>query len=277
MQWLGRDTSGVLVYDQQPYVYYDVRPVKRIEIKQYEYRENGETFYSGTFTAVFRCYDPFGKLSISSYVDTCAPQLMDATGILRADMMPPVPVTTDVGFMLYNCGTEKAPLIIRLAGDVGDGLSIENETTGQVCKIIGLKADEIPAGAYLEINSETGQVWLVKGPDRELAFHYHDMGYLHAAPCTPFERSLMVTHTTGDRQITTDGGFTPEMVGQYIHLSGSWMEIRQVNDNHTAQLRNTATETGWTETPVATMNKLWLRGDGVNLSRFEVEYIPRVK
>lgn len=202
---------------------------------------------------------------------------MDSTGILKADMMPPAPAVTDTGFLLYNCGTEKAPLIIRLAGDVGDGLSIENETTGQVCKINGLKADEIPAGAYIEINSETGQVWLVKGPDRELAFYYHDMGYIHAAPYTPFERSLIVIHTAGSRQITSEGGFTPEMAGQYLYLSGAWMEIRQVNNDSTAQLRNIAPATGWTETPVVTMNKLWLRGDGVNLSRLEVEYIPRVK
>lgn len=73
MEWLHRNSSGVLVYDQRPHVYYDVRPAKRIEIKQYEYRENGETLYSGTFTATFRCYDPFGKLYTSAYTDTCTP------------------------------------------------------------------------------------------------------------------------------------------------------------------------------------------------------------
>lgn len=277
LRWLDRGTKGTLIYDDKPYVYYDVRPAKRIEIKQYTHRENGVLLYSGTFTVTFRCYDPFGKLFASSYDGDCKPELLSVTGILHTSMMPAPPNPSDTMFLAYNCGTEKAPLTIQLAGDVGDGLSIVNETTGQVCKIVGLKADEIPAGAYVEIDSGTGQVWLVKGLERELAFHYHDLGYLHLAPCTPFVRSLHVSYSASSRTVTTDGSFTPEMEGQYLYLAGSWMEIRQVTDAHKAELRNMMTSTGTANTPVVTMNKISLRGDGVALSRLEIEYIPRVR
>lgn len=37
-RWLHRDTKGPLVYDDRMYAYYDVRPVKRIEIKEYQHR-----------------------------------------------------------------------------------------------------------------------------------------------------------------------------------------------------------------------------------------------
>ena len=272
LQWLDRNTQGALTFDDRPYVYYDVRPAKRIEIRQYNHRTNGETLYSGTFTITFRCYDPFGKLYMPSFVSSASPAILAETGVLYTDMILPTPSPSDIGFLVYNAGTERAPLIIRLAGDVGvDGLSIENETTGQACKIIGLKEAEIPPGAYLEINSETGQVWLVNGIGRELAFHYHDMGYLHAAPCKPFVRSLTVMHTAGERLITSDSEFTPEMAGQYVFLSGAWMEIRAVNDVSHAQLRNVAVVSEITDTPVATMNKIWLRGDNVSLTRIEVE------
>lgn len=137
MRWLDRNTMGALIYDDKPYVYYDVRPVKRIEIKEYTHREKGELLYSGTFTATFRCYDPFGKLYASSYDVACEPELIATTGILPTTIMPPSPHVHDTMFLVYNCGTERAPLTIRLAGDVGEGLSIVNETTGQTCKITG--------------------------------------------------------------------------------------------------------------------------------------------
>lgn len=114
-----------------------MRPAKRIEVKEYTHRENGELLYSGTFTITFRCYDPFGKLFTNSFDIACEPELIVATGILPTTMMPPAPQLNDTAFLVYNCGTERSPLRIRLAGDVGDGLSIVNETTGQVCKING--------------------------------------------------------------------------------------------------------------------------------------------
>ena len=109
MRWLDRNTKGTLVYDEKPYVYYDVHPAKRIEIKEYTYRENGALLYSGTFTVTFRCYDPFGKLYVTSYAATCTPQLLAATGILPTSVMPDAPGTSDIGFLVYNCGTERAP------------------------------------------------------------------------------------------------------------------------------------------------------------------------
>lgn len=277
LRWLDRNTKGALIYDDKPYVYYEVRPAKRIEIKEYTHREKDVLLYSGTFTATFHCYDPFGKLFAASYDAAGEPGLIASTGILPTSMMPPAPNVNDTMLLAYNCGTERAPLVMRLAGDVGNGLSIVNETTGQTCRITGLKAGEIPAEAYIEIDSGTGQVWLVKGPERNLAFHYHDMGYIQLAPCTPFVRSLRVQYAASSRVVTSDGGFSSEMAGQYLFLNGSWTEIRQVDSESSAQLRNMMTIHGAEDTPVVTMNKISLRGEAVALSRLEIEYTPRIK
>lgn len=37
---------------------------------------------------------------------------------------------------LYNGGTEPASVAIELAGDVGEGITIANVTTGQICSFV---------------------------------------------------------------------------------------------------------------------------------------------
>lgn len=37
---------------------------------------------------------------------------------------------------LYNGGTEPAAVAIELAGDVGEGITIANVTTGQICSFV---------------------------------------------------------------------------------------------------------------------------------------------
>lgn len=264
------------MFDDKPFVYYDVRPVKRIEIRQYTHRVDGGERYSGTFTVTFRCYDPFAKLFRNSYTGVCSEAELIQTGILPEDMMPEEPSAEDRMLLVYNCGAQRANTRIQLAGDVGEGLTIDNITTGQQCKIVGLRAGEIPPGAYLEIDSETGQVWLVMGEERELAFHYHDLGYIQLAPCTPFVRNMMIRHEAGSKRIETDGVFMPHMAGQFIRLDNLWRKIHRVQDAHTAHLVLDAPTSGETDTPMVTMNEIWLRGDGVDLSRFQVVYIPQM-
>ncbi len=117
---------------------YRVRPVKAVEIRQYTYRAADGKQYSGTFTITFRCYDPFGMMLRSTYTGMPDREELATTGILPVGMMPPAPELTSQRFHLYNCGTERAHTRILLAGEVGDGLTIENATTGQVCRIAGL-------------------------------------------------------------------------------------------------------------------------------------------
>ena len=140
-----------------------------------------------------------------------------------------------------------------------------------------MKANESPPGAYIELDSFTGQVWLVEGEARELAFHYHDLGYLMLAPCTPLVRSIQVNCAEGDTMIESKGLFLPHMAGQFIYLHGIWRKIHRVIDAYTAHLTQPSTETGWADTPVVTMNEIWLRGEDITLTKLEIEYEPRVR
>lgn len=265
------------MFDERPHVYYEVRPSKRIEIKQYTHGGPGEKKYSGTFTVSFRAYDPFGKLFRNAHADDMRPLEKIETGMLYEGVLPPPPTLLDKRFLLYNCGTEKAHTVIRLAGDVGDGLTIENQTTGQKCEIKGLKAGDIPVGAYLEINSATGQVWLVKGEEKELAFYYHDFGYIQLAPCTPFIREVKVAHTAGSKKIVSAGLFLPHMVGQFLLIGGAWHQIHRIQDENTAHTTQNIAVTGSTSTPVVTMNEMVLAGGGIDLTRFEIAHCARIR
>lgn len=120
-----------------------------------------------------------------------------------------------------------------------------------------------------------GQTRIVFGDEVTMAFAMHDEGYLTLAPCTPFVRELEISHTEGSNIVTCAGGFVSHMKGQYLYFDG-WKAIREVTDASTAILSEAAAGTGTTRTPIVTMNEIEVQGDGLALTRFEVEYTPRI-
>ena len=109
-----------------------------------------------------------------------------------------------------------------------------------------------------------------------MLFRSHDEGYITIAPCTPFIRDLQVNYTSGSNIITSDGGFMPHMVGQFVYLGG-WKRIRLVSNANRAVISESMPDTGSADTPVVTMNEIEISGDGLDLTRFEIDYIPRVR
>ena len=191
-------------------------------------------------------------------------------------MMTDQPTPESRSLLLYNPGTEVAHTIIRMVGDVSSGLLIRNLTTGQRCKVIDLKADSLLEGQELELDSERGQTRKVIGDHIEMAFPFHDEGYITLAPCTPFVRSLRVNYTTGSNIITSDGGFRDYMAGQFVYLDG-WKRISLVYSENRAVISGSMAETGSVETPVVTMNEIEISGDSLALTKLEIEYTPRVR
>lgn len=259
-----------MIFDDRKHIAYRVHPTKRIQISLYSSDLPDGTRYSGTFTATFTCYDPFGRL-LKEELDAAPKEAeLYETGLLSAEMTPEAPSVDSSFFLLYNPGTEVGHSIIRLTGDVGeDGLLIRNLTTGQKCKVVNLKASSLLEGAYLELDSEKCQTSIVIGDESELAFPFHDEGYITLAPCLPFIRAIEVSHTAGSNTVTSDGVFAAHMEGQYLYIDG-WKCILQVTDGNNAILSAAVESTGTTQTPVVTMNEIEVTG-GAGLTRFEVE------
>lgn len=207
---------------------------------------------------------------------SCGARTLARTGLLPAAMMPTPPSVSSTSFLLYNPGTERAHTVIRIAGNVGDGMLIRNLTTGQRCKIINLTNESLLPGAHLELDSRMGQTRIVLGDSRELAFAMHDEGYIELAPCTPFERSIAISHREDSNVITSEGLFLPHMAGQFLYLDG-WKKIRQITDAHSAILSEKAASSGTTVAPIVTMNEIEISGENRTLTMLEADYTPRVR
>ena len=207
---------------------------------------------------------------------SCDARTLARTGLLSAAMKPAPPSVSSTSFLLYNPGTERAHTVFRIAGKVGDGMLIRNLTTGQRCKTVNLTEDSLLPGAYLELDSRMGQTRIALGDSRELAFAMHDEGYIELAPCTPFERSIAISHTEDSNIITSDGPFLPYMAGQFLYLDG-WKKIRQITDAHSAILSDKATRSGTTDVPIVTMNEIEISGENRTLTMLEADYTPRVR
>ena len=247
-----------------------MHPTKRIQISLYSSDLPEGTRYSGTFAATFTCYDPFGRLLKTTLDTDPSESELSETGMLSAEMMSDAPTEDGSFFLLYNPGTETGHTVFRIAGEVGnDGLLIRSLTTGQRCKVVNLKADSLLEGACRELDSEKCQTRIVLGEESELAFLFHDGGYITLAPCLPFVRTIKVSHTAGSNMVYSDRAFAPHMKGQYLFLD-SWKCIRQVTDANTIILSAPVERTGMTDTPVVTMNEIEITG-GEGLTRFEVE------
>ena len=109
-----------------------------------------------------------------------------------------------------------------------------------------------------------------------MAFAFHDEGYITLAPCTPFVRSFPITYTAGSNIVTSLDTFQPTMAGQFICMDG-WKRIQQINNEHTAVISASMSESGTAETPVVTMNEIEISGESIDLTAFEISYTPRVR
>ena len=207
---------------------------------------------------------------------SCDAQTLARTGLLPAAMTPTPPSASSTSFLLYNPGPERAHAVFRIAGNVGDGMLIRNLTIGQRCRIVNLTDESILPGAHLELDSRMGQSRIALGDSCELAFAMHDEGYIELAPCTPFERSITISHTEDSNIVTSEGLFLPHMAGQFLYLDG-WKKIRQITDVHSAILSDKAASSGTTAVSIVTMNEIEISGDNLALTMLEVDYTPRVR
>lgn len=269
-----------MIFDDRPYVAYEVWPTKTVTPTVYMSYGEIETLLNGKMKITFTAYNPFGRMLVDRYdgnVDFSG--AMADTGILNSTMMPAAPTVEDRSFLIYNCGTEPSAVTIRIAGDVDTdtGLTITNTANGTACKIIGLTSSAVPEGAWLEVDGEHGQVVTVIGEERRLAFEYHDLGYLQMDPCMPIARDVLVSYEAGSRILTNNiEAFADVEAGQYIYVDGKWRYIGRVLDAGRIELNSEMDITGVGIADIATMNLVTVEGTAT-LTKFEIEITPRTR
>ena len=195
-------------------------------------------------------------------------------GMVEKSMMPPEPTVSSRNFLVYNPGTIKGDLVIRIGGTAPQGLKIMNETTGETCSLLGLPT----SGDYLEIDSETGSIKSLPTLADEFAFEFHDYGYIRLAPSCPYNRNVTAAYEAGSNDVFFPAFNVDEsFIGRYIYIENEWRRIVGIRDEHTAIILTKANYSGSENTMIACLNNISIIGDDIELTKLEISYTSYVR
>ena len=274
--------SGMLIFKRRPWCYYyaTVTNVNTDDMKNY---------LNGLVVITMKAYYPFarglevnGHLFYNLRTDPYHDEIMLNTGLFDDDTLVPLTEFSDITFstnpypiLLYNPGTERAKVGIIISGHSGDnGIIIHNSTTNQETKFVAFNVD---GTNYIATDSISGKTIVKTDYGKELAFLYHDKGFIELEPSFPIVRDLYVTYNNNSVSAVNILYEEEEerewYIGKYIYLNG-WKKIVNVTDNHTIQVTGN-TGTGSRKTSVVLMNELYVTGSqGSYLSRLDFIYKP---
>ena len=250
--------SGRLVFQRRPWCWYNATVISIDD-------SNLMTYRSGTLKITMKAAYPFGRSDMETARDLVVERtdndyfkIIENTAFVeKAEMVPPTEyenVTSAIDVPLVNPGTVPAPVCICISGDVGEGVEITNQTTGQTCSIVGLtKENTTDVNKTLYIDSLNGKVVLSNGTTSELAFLYHDKGFIELEPSFPAIRHLFVKH--GGYTVSTAMQINDTVENKYIFIDGKWIKIiKQIDENHFT-LESSVSE-GTTNTMIMPINIL---------------------
>ena len=176
-KWLHRDTKGLLIFDDMPFVAWNVRPTKIVPGKKY----NDCGRYSGTFTLTLTAYDPFGYLTRKYNTPSDEDNALDYCDLIDQSEMPAAPTTSSTSFDVYNPGREVCGLTIRISGSTSNPVEFLNTTNKTRCIIQSLPTNNL----ILDIDSDTGVIttYTSSNPNnKNFGYAYHDRGFIKLEP-----------------------------------------------------------------------------------------------
>lgn len=193
--------------------------------------------------------------------------------IVKDEDMPSAPTVSSKTFYLYNCGTQNAYPIIRIAGTAPNGITFTNHTNGTECKFVQLPS----SGTSLEIDCGKGNVYLVDGSTKSLEYSYHDLGYLTLEPCGMIDNDVTITYTQNDNVITiSDRTYDESLVDKCVLINHVWYRIVSVSDSG-AIISGMPSSSGTVVTNIVNMNRIQISGEGYSLTDLQIEFVPRVQ
>lgn len=182
-QWVKRGTSGMLVFDDMPFVYWNVRPGK---IPAGNWCLDNNEKHSGTVTITFNAYEPFGYLMRKS---NSVPSHETDGGnnycsFIDTDDMPAAPTTSSTNIEIYNPGTEACGLTIDISGTTSNPIRFFNQANGTYCVFGSLPSVTGETPLSIRIDGDTGKctVQANGGATGENGFAYHDKGVVRIEP-----------------------------------------------------------------------------------------------
>ena len=289
-KWLGRTTSGKLIFDDTPFVYYNVRPDSVVPGQLY--LDTNES-YSGTFVVTFMATDPFGYLTRKYNTGSENDGAENYCGIITSGKMPAAPTTSTRTFYVYNPGTENCGMIIKVSGTASKPIRFFNQRNGTMCVINTLPS----SGLILDLNGDTGMVKVYTSGSSSFSngFAYHDYGMVRLNPDDEYTSIDYTAQENGTMYDITVSGIavTEEMVGAYIQFNNPSTRSARVNSVNTNTNKLTCTLGGsgtfqtsgkilrlQTLNPIVIQEKnnngVWVTPTGLTLTSIEIDYNPRL-
>ena len=202
----------------------------------------------------------------------------DTTCLISAARMPSPPVPTagspqvaQFVYPVHNAGNAKADTIIRIAGNVSEGVIISNPLTSQSCKVIGLtKALTTNANKWLEIHSKTGECFITDGVNQSPGWQYHDKGYIQLSGHSPILRDVAITFS-GNTVTASYDVFLQSDIGKNVFVDGKWATIVTVNNARNVVINPPASSSGAGSTDIIQLNNIHITPMSLmSLSKIEV-------
>lgn len=273
--------TGRLVFDKRNWVWYNATVVN-IDFSQLT------NYMNGFVNISMKAYYPYGRTSedgLPAETDDNYQSIINNSGLIDRTKLPSKSIVADgssltrsTEFRLYNGGTEAAGVAISIAGDVGEGVTITNRTTGQSCSFTGIsKTVTTNANKYIVCDGINGKTIITNGQTGELAFLYHDSGFIDLAPSYPITRELTVSTTANSKTITsTIDCFDADMVGKFILIGSTWYKIAAVTNSKQVTLEtNVSTKATVSHCVVVTMNELVVEPKStMDLTKLQFDYYP---
>lgn len=195
--------------------------------------------------------------------DLCHDDVMLNTGQLEKEEMVPSlsysNLSSATKILLVNPGTERAQVGIAASGDAGSGIIIANNTTKQKCRIVAMsKAITSDVNREVFIDGLNGKTLLRGEGINQIAFLYHDEGFIELEPSYPVIRKVFVSYEPGTK-VTFINNIIEDIVGKYIFIDHKWRKIiTQEKDYLTVQAEDALTSAGSEQTMITLLNEIYV-------------------
>lgn len=279
-----RGTTGRLVFDSRPWLWY-VATVTSVETTKIT------NYLNGYVTIKMKAYYPYARYDylFLNTGDSSYDNIIANSALLPEDITPITiinnqdPITQQTNFLLYNGGTEKAKLAIKIQGTAGTGgITIANATNRQKMRIVNMNTGN---NGYYVCDGLTGKCMF----NDDMKFEWHDYGFIELEPAYPIDRNIHATAVTENTtlKLITDYMFLPTDIGRYVNIyidgdepTNSWHEIKSYSfdtelNKYIAVLDGSISEDTECDINIVTMNNIIVTpGTTMSISYLEFIYKP---
>ena len=286
--------TGLLIFERRPWCYY-YATVTNVDIS------NLHSYLNGLVVVTMKAYYPYARglsfkdknggerLLCNLPTDLDHKRVMLNTALLDQDIAPPTVVKNVpmVGkdIILFNPGTERAAVSIVISGTTtnASGVTITNKTTGQTCRYHAFNDINNPNEHVdsVETDGISGKTIVnYSSTERELAFLYHDYGFIELEPAFPIRRNIFASCTSSTVS-TTNILYKNEAqkewyTGKYIYLVDNWYKIQKCANEYTLWLDGgKQVEAPLKRTSIVKMNEIFILPEqGTTITEVSFLYKP---